>query len=58
MQLFKKLLFFCVICGTALAQQKLESYTQSIPGSDVKYDLVAIQGGEFLMGSPANEKGR
>ena len=58
MQLFKKLLFFCVICGTALAQQKLESYTQSIPGSDVKYDLVAIQGGEFLMGSPASEKGR
>ena len=58
MQLFKKSLFFCIVCGSVFAQQKLENYTQSIPGSDVKYDLVAIQGGEFLMGSPANEKGR
>jgi len=49
MQLFRKSLFFCVICGSALAQQKLENYTQSISGSDVKYDLVAIQGGEFMM---------
>ncbi|MCP1385603.1 formylglycine-generating enzyme family protein [Runella salmonicolor] len=41
-----------------LAQEKLENYTQKISGSNVTYDLVAIKGGEFTMGSPAKEKGR
>jgi formylglycine-generating enzyme required for sulfatase activity len=37
---------------------ELKSYTQDIPGSKLKYDLVAIPGGTFMMGSPAAEKGR
>lgn len=33
------------------------SYTQVITGSDQLYPMVAIPGGEFLMGSPSTEKG-
>jgi len=58
MQLLKKTLLFLFICGSVMAQKPLENYMQVISGSDVKYDLVAIKGGEFMMGSPASEKGR
>ncbi len=37
---------------------EFKSYTQKIGGSSQVYDMVAIPGGEFLMGSPAAEKGR
>jgi formylglycine-generating enzyme required for sulfatase activity len=33
-------------------------YTQTIPGTTVKFDMVAIPGGTFLMGSPESEAGR
>ncbi len=33
-------------------------YKEKIPGSDVAFDMVPIPAGEFLMGSPAGEKGR
>ncbi len=36
----------------------MKSYTNLIPGTTVKYAMVPIPGGEFLMGSPAAEKGR
>jgi len=47
-----------LISSLAVAQEKLTSYTQDIPGSNLKYEMVAIPAGEFLMGSPATEKGR
>ena len=34
------------------------NYTETIPGSDVRFEMVAIPGGTFTMGSPASEKGR
>jgi formylglycine-generating enzyme required for sulfatase activity len=34
------------------------SYTQTIPDSKVRFDMVAIPGGVFRMGSPESEKGR
>jgi formylglycine-generating enzyme required for sulfatase activity len=40
------------------AQADFKSYTQKIPGSSQTYDLVPIPAGEFMMGSPASEKGR
>ena len=33
-------------------------YTEKIPGSDITIDMVPINGGTFLMGSPPNEEGR
>ena len=34
------------------------AYRQTMPGSDVGFDLVPIAGGTFRMGSPADEPGR
>lgn len=33
-------------------------YTETIPGTDVEFDMIPIPGGEFLLGSPENETGR
>jgi formylglycine-generating enzyme required for sulfatase activity len=35
-----------------------KTYTQTIPGTAVTYDMVAIPAGEFKMGSAESEKGR
>lgn len=40
------------------AQDNFKNYTQKISGSKEVYEMVAIPGGEFLMGSPATEKNR
>ena len=54
------ILLFCLLLSNyaLFSQEKLENYSQKISGSNVVYDLVAIQGGEFLMGSPSQEKNR
>ncbi|MCF2503925.1 formylglycine-generating enzyme family protein [Dyadobacter sp. CY107] len=47
------------LCFNAVAQDaNFKNYTQKIGGSPQVYDMVAIPGGEFLMGSPDSEKGR
>jgi formylglycine-generating enzyme required for sulfatase activity len=55
-------LTFLLLCGlaplTSFAQEEFKSYTQKISGSKQDYEMVAIPGGEFMMGSPASEKGR
>jgi formylglycine-generating enzyme required for sulfatase activity len=35
-----------------------QNYTQPIPGTDVKFDMVYVPGGTFRMGSPEAEEGR
>jgi formylglycine-generating enzyme required for sulfatase activity len=35
-----------------------KSYTETIPDTEVKFDMVAVPGGTFTMGSPEGEKGR
>ena len=30
-------------------------YIEKIPGTDVTFEMIPVPGGEFLMGSPANE---
>lgn len=48
-----------VVVGTkAQTTSSAKSYTQSVPGSNQTYAMVAIPGGTYLMGSPATEKGR
>ena len=49
---------FSLVALSSFSQADFKNYTQKIPGSDQSYDLVAIPGGEFLMGSPKSEKGR
>lgn len=44
---------------TLIAQETaFQQYEQTIPGSQVKFLMVPIRGGEFLMGSPASESSR
>jgi formylglycine-generating enzyme required for sulfatase activity len=38
--------------------QAHRNYTETIPGTSVRFDMVAIPGGTFRMGSPPDEKGR
>ena len=35
-----------------------KNFTQEIPSAEVKFDMVYVPGGEFLMGSPDSEEGR
>jgi formylglycine-generating enzyme required for sulfatase activity len=35
-----------------------KNYKETIPGTDVSFEMLAIQGGTFTMGSPETEKGR
>jgi formylglycine-generating enzyme required for sulfatase activity len=35
-----------------------KGFSQAIPGTEVKFDMVPIPGGTFVMGSPPTEKGR
>jgi formylglycine-generating enzyme required for sulfatase activity len=46
--------------GRAAGQQPAvhQPYTETIPGTKVKFDLVAIPGGTYLRGSPPGEPGR
>jgi formylglycine-generating enzyme required for sulfatase activity len=43
---------------SAQSDNSFNAYEQSIPGSSLKFKMVAIKGGSFTMGSPENEKGR
>src|SRR5262249_33378773 len=42
----------------AASESEMKPYTQKVHGTEVKYDMVPIPGGEFVMGSPASEKDR
>jgi formylglycine-generating enzyme required for sulfatase activity len=43
---------------STIAPAEHKAYTEVIPGSTVKFDMVPIPGGTYLMGSPASEAGR
>jgi len=42
----------------AATEAEMKPYTDVIPGADVKFEMVPIKGGKFLMGSPETEEGR
>ena len=35
-----------------------KNFSQAIPGTTVKFEMIYVPGGEFLLGSPATEAGR
>ena len=41
-----------------MTEAEMKPYTDSIPGTTLQFDMVAIPGGEFVMGSPENEPER
>jgi formylglycine-generating enzyme required for sulfatase activity len=43
---------------TPAAAPEMKPYEETIPGTDVKFEMVPIPGGTFTMGSPPNEPGR
>jgi formylglycine-generating enzyme required for sulfatase activity len=43
---------------TATNESGMKAYTNTIPGTQVAYGMVAIPGGEFTMGSPDTEPSR
>lgn len=43
---------------TEIEPGKFESYTDVIPGTDVKFEMLALEGGAFQIGSPDSEPGR
>ena len=42
----------------AKAEGEMKPYTEKIHGTDAKFDLVPIKGGEYVIGSPEKEAGR
>ncbi len=49
---------FLVSNATTFTETQMHGYTNTIPGTNVSYRMLPVRGGEFLMGSPANEAGR
>ena len=43
---------------SALAADELKPYIETIPGTNVKFEMLPIPGGSFMMGSPSGESGR
>ena len=54
-----RLLFSLLFTSSLVfAQNDFTLYDQNIPGSQLKYKMIPIKGGEFLMGSALDEKNR
>jgi len=49
---------FVVATSKEQTEADMKAYTNTIPGTKVSYAMVAIPGGEFLMGSPDSEASR
>ena len=46
------------LAATVARGLEYENYTESIPGTKVGFEMVALPGGEVLLGSPEGEAGR
>jgi hypothetical protein len=51
-----------LICSTRATEvpqaKELANYTETISGSTITFEMVAIPGGSFMVGSPDSEEGR
>lgn len=57
MDLVKKIHAKIVATSKAKAEADMKAYDSKIPKTGAPYSMVAIKGGEFLMGSPESEAG-
>jgi formylglycine-generating enzyme required for sulfatase activity len=48
---------FPVPNSEAKAEGEMKEYAESLPSSEVKFDMAPIKGGKFKIGSPVGEKG-
>jgi formylglycine-generating enzyme required for sulfatase activity len=37
---------------------EMKPYTETIPGTDIKFEMIPVPGGKFVIGSPDGEEGR
>ncbi|MCH2114193.1 MAG: formylglycine-generating enzyme family protein [Pirellulales bacterium] len=44
--------------SVAIDGHYMTHYTEQIPGTSISFEMIPIRGGDFLLGSPADEKGR
>ncbi len=58
MELVKKIHAFIVQTSKEKAEADMKAYEAKVPKTGVPYSMVAIKGGEFMMGSPAGEANR
>ncbi|WP_075086928.1 formylglycine-generating enzyme family protein [Verrucomicrobium spinosum] len=58
MELAKKIHDFIVQTSKEKAEGEMKAYDSKVPKTGIGYKMAAIQGGEFLMGSPESEQGR
>lgn len=56
MKTFVALVLFCA--AVSLYGQEIKTYEQTIPGTGVRFKMVALPAGTFTIGSAASEKGR
>ena len=47
-----------VMAQSSAALPEMKPYTETIPGTNVKFEMVPIPSGKFMMGSPPGEPGR
>ena len=57
-KLVKKIREKIMEISTEKTEADMKDYKTKIPKSGVEFEMVAIKGGEFMMGSPDDEKGR
>jgi formylglycine-generating enzyme required for sulfatase activity/mono/diheme cytochrome c family protein len=58
LELVKKIHAFIVQTSKEKTQADMKSYDAKVPKTGAAYSMVAIQGGEFMLGSPDQEEGR
>src|SRR5947209_7877697 len=44
--------------GESRPSADFKPYTQKVPGTDIRFEMIPIPGGTFTMGSPETEMGR
>lgn len=55
MNTFRKIFFLCLLSTSSFAQS-FETYQQSVSGTSIAFKMVAVPKGNFVMGSPGNDR--